>query len=507
MPSRRDVLKSSAAAAVTAAAPAVPALAQARGKAVTITTTGIMTSPNPYAHSSTYLYALWGQVYGACTRYNYIDKKLEGILCESWTPVEDKRWRMRLRSDLTRHDGGPGPTSRDVVHSWKRMTDAAAGSQQLHHWALVDKVEPVDDLTFDVITKQPHAQLASATLARFAITSADLYEKHGKDVDKVAPHGWGPYKLDRFDIDQRIVFRRHADWPRLPPQAPDTVVFQQILEPEQRVNALLSNQVQIARLIPPQLVDRLRNRADIKVVETGSLEYMFVAMNVNHKPWNDPRMRRAVAHAINRDLIIDRVLFGLAEKMEGAITKDQDCFAPAKTMPQYDPAKAKALIAEAGYPNGVDVDFYTAVGRYISDRQIAEVITQMLTQVGIRTKLHTPEYAALVADYQAGRCPFYYAGRGGSQDAMDALPQYFQTGVTKRTGYSNPEVDAGFAKVRSAFDPVEQCRLQQAVNDTLNQDSPAVFLWTHKLVHGVRRGVTWDAEADGEVWLPRVRVA
>lgn len=506
MPSRRDVLKSAGSLALAASAPACPVFAQSREKTLTVTTTGIMTQPSPYAHSSAYLYALWSQVYGTCTRYNFDDARLNGILCESWTAVEPTRWRLKLRSDLKRHDGGPGPTTRDVIHSWKRMTDAAGGSQQLHHWVEVSTVEAVDDLTFDIVTKRPFAQLPDMAMARFCLTSADLWEKHGKDADRVAPFGWGPYKLERFDIDQRIVFRKNTDWPGMPAEAPDTVIFRQILEPEQRVNALLSNEVQIARLIPPQLIERIRNRPDVQVVETASLEYMFVAMNMKHKPWDDVRLRRAVAHAIDRDLIINRLLFGLADKLPGAITKDQNCFRPAKTQYEYNPTKSKALLAEAGYPNGIDVDFYTASGRYISDRQIGEVIAQMLNRVGIRAKLHTPEYSALVADIQAGRCPFFYTGRAGSEDAMDGLPLFFQTGASKRIQYSNPDVDAWFGKVKSTFDKSAQCEVQQAINDKLAEDVPAVFMWTHKLVHGVRKGVTWKADANGEVWLSRVKI-
>ena len=505
MTSRRQFLQSVGAIALATGLPSMPALAQQPPRSLTITTTGIITSPNPYAHSSSHLYYIWGQSYGNLGRYNYNDKKYEGVLAESWTNVDPTRWRFKLRTDLKRHDGGPGPTSKDVIHSWTRALKDPA-TQQTFYFAEVARIEAVDESTFDIVTKRPVAQILSYLFDRFVITSADLFEKHGAEADKAAPFGWGPYMLDRFDVDQRIVLKRNPNWPGLSPQAPDTAIYRLMLEPEQRVTALLNNEVQIARLIPPQLVDRLKNAPSVKTVETGSLELMFVAMNPNHKPWNDVRVRQAAAYAINRDLIIERLLFGLADRMDGAISRYQDCFAAAPNAIKYDPNKAKGLLAEAGYPNGVDVDLYTAVGRYVSDRQVAEAITQMLKQVGFRVTLHTPEYANLTADIRAGKAPFYYTGRTANNDVTEALSQYFETGVTKRIGYSSKELDQTFANLRSEFDPAKQCTLMQQASSHLAEQVPAAFMWTHRFVQGMRSNIQWNADATSEIWLADIRM-
>lgn len=502
--SRRNFLKTTAASMM--AVPVLTRMAVAQNKALTITTTGILNNANPYAHSSIHLYYIWSQVYGSLGRYNYNKKAYEGVLAESWEVVEPTRWRFRLRADLKRHDGGPGPTARDVVHSWRRILDDPA-SQQSFYLTEVEKFEAVDDRSFDIVTKRPVAQLLSFLFDRFVVTSAELYEKHRGDVDKVAAFGWGPYRLERFDIDRSVILARSPSWPNMPPAAPETVIYRLILEPEQRVTALLNNEVQIARLIPPQLVDRLKSNGSVKQIETGSLEWMFLGMNTAIKPFDDPRVRRAVAHAIDVDLIIKRLLFGLADRMQGAIGNFQDCFSPSASRPLYDPGKAKALLAEAGFPNGFDVEFSTANGRYVSDRQIGEALAQMLRQVGIRAKLNTPDYANFTNDIRQGKLPIYYTGRAASNDQIEALAQYFETGGSRRTNYSDPDADRMFKDVRSAFDIKKQCELQRALSDKLSYDSPVVFLWTHRLVNGLRSNITWPADATGEPWLTDIMVA
>jgi len=481
--------------------------ARAADKVLTITSQSTITMVNPYGESETQMYFIWCEVYGCLGRLDYIKKKYVGMLAEKWEVINPTTWRFTLRKDLKRHDGGPGPTSRDIVHSWKRiMTDP--DSAQRYMLFEIKEIVAVDDYTFDIVTLKPTGQVVSDLFSQFAITSADLYEKYGKDADKTHPFGWGPFKLDDFAVDNRIVLKKSDLWPEKRPQAPDVVVYRQMREPEQRVTAVLNNEVQVARLVPPQLVARLKNRPDVKVVETGSVELMFLAFSPVAKPWDDVRVRQAAAYAINRDVIIKRLLLGYADKLEGALGPNQFCYAgPSKAAIGYDPQKAKALLAEAGYKNGgPEIEFYTSTGRYISDRQVSEAIAQMLSQVGFKVRLVTPEWANLWADVRNGKTPMYYMGRGQVADPSIALSQYFETGVSPRIKYSNPQVDAMFEKVRSTFDPEERCKHIREVADKLATDVPAHFLWTHRLINGVRANVTWPQDPTGEAWLLDVKM-
>jgi peptide/nickel transport system substrate-binding protein len=482
--------------------------ARAADRVLTVTSTSTITTMDPYAESESQLYFIWCQVYGCLGRLDYENKKFVGMLADKWEIINDgKTWRFTLRTDLKRSDGGPGPTARDVVHSWKRiMTDP--DSQQRFLFSSVQDMVAVDDKTVDINTKEPSSQLAADIFGQFAITSADLFEKYGKDAYKTHPYGWGPYKYQDFAVDERYVLRKNELWPEKKPEAPDVVVYRQMREPEQRVTALLNNEVQVARLVPPQLVERLKNRPDVKVVPTGSVEIMFLAMSPAVKPWDDVRVRRAAAYAINRDALMQRLLLGYAEPLNGPLGPNQFCYAgPSKSAATYDPQKAKALLAEAGYAGGgPEIDFYSSTGRYISDRQISEAIAQMLTQVGFKVRLRTPEWANLWADVRNGKTPMYYMGRGQVADPAVALSQYFETGVSPRIKYSNPQVDALFKKARATFDPEQRCAVLRDVADKLAEDAPAQFLWSHRLINGVRSNIDWPNDPSGEAWWLDVKM-
>ena len=120
----------------------------------------------------------------------------------------------------------------------------------------------------------------------------------------------------------------------------------------------------------------------------------------------------------------------------------QNGYNPAVS-PKYDynPAKARQLLKEAGYPNGVAIDFFTANGRYINDRQSSQAIVPMLEAVGFKVKFHTPEYSTHWPLVRKGKRSFFYQGRGSVVDPSAAIAQYFETGVSPRIMYSNKEFD------------------------------------------------------------------
>src|SRR5262245_31324135 len=493
-----------------AASLASPVWSQGKDKVITITATEPMTTDNPYGESSSPVYSLWCHTYGCLGRYDYPSKKLVGILAEKWEAIDPTTWRFTLRKGLKRHDGGPGPTSADVVHALKRIrTDPE--SVQSSFVAMAADIVPIDDHTFDVKTKGPAVNLVMALFDRFIVTSAELYAKHGREADKKYAFGWGPYRLVEYQADRRVVMRKNPEWTEIDgsdtKSSPDVVIMQQMREPEQRVTALLNGEVQIAKHIPPQLVRRLENRKDVNVQQTGGIEVMFVAFNNKMAPWTDVRLRKAAAHAINRDLIVKRLLGGYAQVQDGIIGQNQMCYTGAPQHPNsYDPAKSKALLAEAGFKDGgPEIDFYTAVGRYTSDRQVAEAVAQMLRQAGFRVKLHTPEYANFWADVRRGKTPLYYMGRGTVFDASDASGQLFGGGWP-RVQYSNPKFEELLEAQYAQPDPQRRCQIWRQLNQILVDDVPSHFMWTHKLITGVRANVDIDIESSGEMWLPSAKM-
>ena len=190
----------------------------------------------------------------------------------------------------------------------------------------------------------------------------------------------------------------------------------------------------------PDLIPQVEKNANTKVVSVPAAEFMFLGMTPKRQPWNNKLVRQAVCYAIDRDAIIKNILRGQATRLDGVVGPGQYGYDPnTKERYPFDPQKAKALLAQAGFPNGVDVDFYTSTGRYLFDKTIAAAIVPMLQAVGIRATLHTPEVSTYWADIQRGAVPFYYWGRQSVIDPSPALSQFFETGGSPRIGIADLE--------------------------------------------------------------------
>lgn len=471
---------------------------------VIIGITETLTGYNPHADSVAVGYALWCQVYGCLGRWDFDKAEYVGMLAESWETTDPNTWIFHLKKGVMRHDGKAELTSADVVHSINRIrTDPR--SSQTQNVKKIKSAVAVDKYTVKVTTHQPTAPLLSFLFDRVMITSKELFDKHGaRNADRKYHYGYGPYKLKKMVIGERVIIEKNKNWPGIKDNNPDEIIFQIMKEAEQRVTALLNDEIQIAQFLPPHLLTRVQNAKNTRVVEAGSVEMMFLAMNPKFKPWDNRKLRQAVSYAIDRASIIKAVLKGQAIQLEGPLGPQQ--FGYSKNVSPkytYDPAKARALVKEAGFPSGVEVDLYTPVNRYVNDKQVAEAMIPMLNAVGIKTKLKTPEWATLWSNVRKGKMPFYMMGRGAMIDPSAALSQYFETGVAPRISYSNKKLDALLQKERATFDVEKRKRtMNQAIN-LLLKDAPAHFLWHQKIQYGVAKGVNIRIRPDHFIygWL------
>jgi peptide/nickel transport system substrate-binding protein len=235
------------------------------------------------------------------------------------------------------------------------------------------------------------------------------------------------------------------------------------------------------------------------IITADSIEIMFLAM-MPKPPFDKKEVRQAVCHAIDRDKIITTLLEGFASRLDGPIGQGQYGYDP-HLQPTYDysPEKARKLLAQAGYPNGLDVELQTPVGRYILDKQITEATAAMLTSAGIRTRLLTPEWPTLWANVQVGKVPFYYMGRGSVQDPSAALHQYFRTGGSPRIGYSSPKLDELLDKEQQEFDPEKRKGYLRQAMSLLTEEAPACFLWRHKWLWGQAKSIQYAPLPDGRI--------
>jgi peptide/nickel transport system substrate-binding protein len=486
--------------AASIAAAIGPASAQTR---VSIGVTETIETHNPYGDSVSLLYGIWSEITGPFCTYNYSKGDFEGRLAERWKVENHTTWVFSLNKNYKFNDGS-AVSAEDVVHS---MMNRVIGDPQSKQKASVAgpivKAEAVDKFTVKFTTDKPAAPLLGFLCDRLIITSKAMFDKHGRDVaDKQHMIGAGPYRLKELIPGQRMVLAKNPNHPEAKknPRAPDEVVYRVMRETEQRVTALLNNEIQIGQFIPPHLRQRVEKAANLKITPVDSVEIMFLAMQPK-PPFDKKEVRQAVCHAINRDQIIKTLLEGFASRLDGPIGPGQYGYDPnLKPKLNYDPEKAKKLLAQAGYPNGVDVELQTPVGRYTLDKQVTEAMIPMLNAAGFRAKLLTPEWPTLWGSVQKGGVAFYYMGRGSVQDPSAALHQYFHSGETPRIGYSNPKLDELLDKEQAEFDPKKRRQYLSQAMSILTEDAPACFMWRHKLLWGIHNRLDYKPLPDARIY-------
>jgi len=395
--------------------------------------------------------------------------RLEPALATSWQATSPTSWRFKLRRNVTFHDGTPF-TVDDAVFSIERAL--AAPSQRSFQLKGVKAARKVDDATLEIQLEAPDAVLPEK-LWLIAMVSKAWCMKHG--VERAQDfngkqetyavrnaNGTGPYRLERFEPDVKVVLRRNPAWwgwsDAKRAGNVDEVSLVPIRSDATRLAALISGEIDFVFDPPVQDVARLKNESGIALLQATDLGEQYLTFDQTRdelegsdvkgrNPFKDIRVRRAVYHAINVDLIAHKVMRGLAVPT-GALLSPKVDGSPAeldKRLP-FDPAKARALLAEAGYPNGfsVPLDCVNVPWR----EAVCQAMTAMLTQVGIRTTLRSSPTNQFFPKLSQGSASLIEYGWTPSPDAWASLNALFRTwdpsglGTFNAGRYSNPKLDA-----------------------------------------------------------------
>ena len=447
--------------------------------------------------------------------------KLEPALALSWQMTGPTSWRFRLRPGVYFHDGSPFSAD-DAVFSLERAM--APPSQRAFQLKGVRAIRKLDPLTVEVQLEAPDAVLPDK-LQYVAIMSKAWSEKNGvakaQDFNaKQETHairnanGTGPMRLERYEPDVRTLLRRHAAWWGWADKRHGNlqqVTLVTVKSDATRLAALASGEVDMVLDPPYQDIERLKVDPRIALLQTADIGQQYLTFDQSRdelqysdvkgrNPFKDLRVRKAVYHAVNVPLIIDKVLRGQAVPT-GAFLSPLVDGSPAELDQRlpYDPARSRLLLGEAGYPNGfsVTLDCVNVAWR----ENVCQAVSAMLTQVGIRTTLRSSPTSQFFPKLSQGTASFIEYGWTASPDAWNSLNGLFRTfdrsglGTFNAGRYSNPRLDSLIDAIRTEPDATRRRAMVTTVLRLVGEDLPYIPLY--------RRTLTWAmAKKVGAVQWP-----
>ena len=469
-------------------------------------------------------------IYDSLLYYNSKTFKIEPRLATAWREVSPTQWRFTLRSGVKFSDGSD-LTSDDVVFSLQRAM--GKGSNFQVYTQGFKSVNKVDARTVDLVLAGPNPVLLNQ-LTELRILSRAWSEKNRsvevKDIrnkDETFAHrnamGSGPFMVKEWQPDQRLVLVKNPNWWGWKEFAGNVtqIVYTPIKNEATRAAALLSGEVDFVLDPSPQDLARMRANANLKVMDGVENRTIFLGMdqfrdelpgsNVKGKnPLKDVKVRKALYQAIDMETLHKVTMRGLSQ-VTGALVSPQVTGWTEGVHKRfaYSQDEARKLLAEAGYPNGFEVDFACPNNRYINDEEICQAITAMWAKVGVRAKLRTMPLVTYFPMIQRYEASIYMLGWGvPTFDALYSLQSLTRSVGTGGDGnynvgrYSNPRMDYIVDRVKTETDlPVRNRLLTEGLqlqNDTVahiplhNQVIPWAMKKNVEVVHRPDNRLDWS---------------
>jgi peptide/nickel transport system substrate-binding protein len=429
-------------------------------------------------------------VYDGLVEFKLGSNELEPGLAESWAISEDGRqYTFTLRQGITFHDGEPF-NAQAVEFAFRRAFDTAfefyepANTVGFFLVGLQD-VEVIDDYTVRLTLAEPNAAfLEFLGYGAGRIVSPKAVRENGNAWLSDNPVGTGPFTFVAWEKGQRVELARNENyWKPDEPKA-ERLIFVPIPEPTARVTALLTGQVNMITVVPPDAVPQIEANPDFVYEQGPGNHYWFIVLNTREGPFADKRVRQAANYAIDRQGLADQILSGSARAATQPMPAANWAYADEISGYAYDPEKAKELLAEAGYPDGFTAKMIIPVSGsgMMLPVQMNEYIQGNLRDVGINVEIQSYEWVSYLGLWAQG---LNEEVAMNNQSIMSSEPYVmnflfgsnFQPPNGWNTGYySNSEVDALLNQALATADRNERAELYAQAQALIVEDAPWIFV-------------------------------
>lgn len=434
-------------------------------------------------------------MYTCLLRWNADGTAVEPDLAESYEVIDPKTYSFTLREGVKFHNGEV-LTSADVRFTFERIANPDTGSPWKSIFSSIESIEMPDDRKVIFHLSEPFAPFLNylATVKYSGIVNKKDVTERGDLASGGA--GTGPFKLDSFKSNASVLLSRHEDYYEKGLPYLDAIELRIITDEGSRAAALRSGSAAMSWVITPEVADQLTQRSGFVTPEKPAMiRALLIELDQSKPPFNDVRVRRAFSMAVNRQQIVNVVWRGRAA-LTASIPPAQTPYGVASqdvaALPYNteDLAAARALMAEAGYADGLDTTFSVSP-LTLSDVTVAQVVQQQAARIGIRIKIEQKEWGALLRDFQGTLAPISMAGLAPAPDPEANLRVRFLSASSVNPGKTkDPELDTLFARGRAANSEEERIAIYRRMQERIADQAYAIFpaaspmfleVWSEKL--------------------------
>lgn len=452
-------------------------------------------------------------------------------LATDWKATGPQTWELTLRDDV-RFSNGDKLTAADVAFSLQRALTIEGLRTFRAYLRDIAAVEAVDPTHLVIHTHTPTAQLPFNLTTIGIVSAAAAQGASSEDFNGGrAAVGSGPYLWGKWTPGQDVWIARNPSW-RGPAEPWSRVTFRFIPNDSARVAAVLAGDVDVIDAVPPNLYPKVANDARTHLLTTTSIFMLFTVLDqrpdspyvtaldgskLARNPLTDRRVRQAMDHALNRAGIAERAMEGGAVPAAQFMPAGFDGYVPDIQPATYDPALARHLLAEAGYPNGFALVLHCMNDRFAGDAQTCQATAQMFTAIGIRTKVEAMPssvfFRRVRGSNDQSELSAWMLGYGtASGQATSALSTNLQTrdpvsgrGASNDGQYSNPVLDKLLDQATQTFDPAARADLVRQASRLIADDAPVLPVFHMKAAWGLRRDLAMPPRGDGYTYATMIR--
>ncbi len=405
-------------------------------------------------------------------------------LAEDWDIDEGGAvWTFYLREGVKFHDGTE-MTAEDVKFSFNRLKDEDYGSPRRGDFVVIEEMNIIDDYTIEVILKEPN-MVFMTDLGVGYIVPKHYVEEVGDSEFAEKPIGTGPFAFVEHRVDDYTELEAFVEhWAGRPYL--DRLTFRPIPEVSTRIVELETDGIQVMAEVPGEELERLADEPGIKVDTVTGTNWRVLAMNTDREPFNDPNVRKAIAHAIDKERIIETVYPGTSIPAEGPIPPTSWAHDPEFEGRSYDLERAKDYLAESDYPDGFEATLMISEGEEIYRE--APLIQSMLAELDVKIDIQSLEWGTFLERLTTQDFDMLRVGWTTNVEPDSLLYNTFHSSSDQFNmfGYENPRVDELLDKGRVEPDIDRRTEIYREAQQLIVEDAPGVFIYHDERVLAYR---------------------